>query len=136
MTALSWAEWSKEHPLRMKVIPAQDDQAIVKPEVLHLYRGGAESRSLQVTREELATALRMEYYDPRRQDSIAEHDCDFEDGTWWFGHGMPCLHPQLHATPEVLAEALCAAMPHPGGGSLLVYEDALEATQKVLGGED
>lgn len=37
-------------------------------------------------------------------------------------------------TPEALAEALCDAMPHPGGGSLLVYEDALEAAHKVLGG--
>lgn len=33
---------------------------------------------------------------------------------------------------EALAEALCDAMPHPGGGSRLVYEDALEAAQKAL----
>jgi hypothetical protein len=35
-------------------------------------------------------------------------------------------------TPEALAEALCDAMPHPGGGSQLVYEDALEAARKAL----
>lgn len=33
---------------------------------------------------------------------------------------------------EALAEALCAAMPHDGGGSRLVYEDALEAAQAAL----
>lgn len=35
-------------------------------------------------------------------------------------------------TPEALAEALCAAMPHPGGGSRLEYEEALEAATKAL----
>ena len=35
-------------------------------------------------------------------------------------------------TAEALAEALCAAMPHDGGGSRLVYEEALEAAQKAL----
>jgi tetratricopeptide (TPR) repeat protein len=35
-------------------------------------------------------------------------------------------------TPENLAEALCDAMPNPGGGSDLIYEDALEAAEKAL----
>lgn len=38
----------------------------------------------------------FDYYDPARQNLISEHDCVFEDGEWWFGHGMPCKHPQLH----------------------------------------
>lgn len=38
----------------------------------------------------------LDYYDPARQNLISEHDCTFEDGQWWFGHGMPCKHPALH----------------------------------------
>lgn len=34
---------------------------------------------------------------------------------------------------EDLANALCAAMPHSGGGSRLEYEEALEAAQIALG---
>lgn len=37
-----------------------------------------------------------DYYDPQRQNLISEHDCVFEDGVWWFGHGMPCQYPRLH----------------------------------------
>ncbi len=43
------------------------------------------------------SAERLDYYDPARQNRISEHDCVFEDGEWWFGHGMPCMHPKLHA---------------------------------------
>jgi len=35
-------------------------------------------------------------------------------------------------TAEELAEALCDAMPHDGGGSRIGYEEALEAAQKAL----
>ncbi|MCK2034467.1 hypothetical protein [Microbacterium sp. KSW4-4] len=42
----------------------------------------------------------LDYYDPARQDRISEHDCVFEDGEWWFGHGMPCKHPKLHPEPQ------------------------------------
>lgn len=37
----------------------------------------------------------------------------------------------MSAHEEALAEAICAASPHPGGGSTLVYEDVLAAVQKV-----
>lgn len=40
-----------------------------------------------------------EYYDKKRQNLISEHDCTFEDGTWWFGHGMECQYPALHGAP-------------------------------------
>lgn len=46
------------------------------------------------------SAERLDYYDPARQDRISEHDGVFEDGEWWFGHGMPCKHPKLHAEPQ------------------------------------
>lgn len=42
------------------------------------------------------------YYDPARQDWISEHDCSFEDGQWWFGHGMPCKHPELHSVEHAI----------------------------------
>lgn len=45
----------------------------------------------------------LEYYDPARQDRISEHDCSFEGGAWWFGHGMPCRYPQLHAAEHAIA---------------------------------
>lgn len=48
-------------------------------------------------RAALAVFERLDYYDPRRQNLISEHDCVFEDGEWWFGHGMPCKHPTLHS---------------------------------------
>ena len=47
---------------------------------------------------------KLDYYDPQRQDSISEHDCDWEDGKWWFGHGMPCRHPELHAARPVITD--------------------------------
>lgn len=40
--------------------------------------------------------------------------------------------PRNEARAEALALTLCDSMPHPGGGSLLVYEDALEAATKAL----
>lgn len=43
-----------------------------------------------------------EYYDNARQNLISEHDCTFEDGQWWFGHGMPCQYPQLHAVEHAI----------------------------------
>jgi hypothetical protein len=39
----------------------------------------------------------LEYYDPARQEIRFEHeDCVVEDGERWFGHGMPCRHPEWH----------------------------------------
>lgn len=43
---------------------------------------------------------KLDYYDPARQNLVSEHDCDYEDGEWWFGHGMPCKHPGLHVQPQ------------------------------------
>ena len=62
----------------------------------HIYRERALA-ALAVFEKAHTPTTRLDYYDPARQDSIAAHDCVFEDGKWWFGHGMPCKHPRLHS---------------------------------------
>lgn len=49
--------------------------------------------------------MRFSYYDPSRQDIVSEHDCVFEDGEWWFGHGMICRYPELHAESQTQGSA-------------------------------
>lgn len=70
-----------------------------------------------------------------------------EDGRWlevaseghlfrWDEKDLETIAPMTSLAPlvaEAFAEAMCDAVPHPGGGSQLVYEDVLEAARKVLG---
>jgi hypothetical protein len=54
VTAVDWFNWAWRFPLEVRLIPAQNDEAILKPEVVHLERRGV---YLQATRDELEAAL-------------------------------------------------------------------------------
>lgn len=54
--ALDWREWADRHPLKATKIPAQDNYALDKPEVIHLEREGLEP-SVQFTLAELEAVL-------------------------------------------------------------------------------
>lgn len=81
---------------------------VLKPRLARLSQGHPLHRDVELLTA-LRESLRLDYYDPARQNLISEHDCTYEDGEWWFGHGMPCKHPGLHGAPPALKTALAAA---------------------------
>ncbi|MEV5068892.1 hypothetical protein MRBLMI12_000448 [Microbacterium sp. LMI12-1-1.1] len=84
------------------------------------YDAGATS-DLEIKGRQLFAALAHIFLDSEIGDRAREVTKDFPS-------------PEEFRTPtaEQLAEALCHAMPHPGGGSQLVYEDALEAAEAAI----
>lgn len=56
--AVSWFDWAKLHPLEAKILPAQDDFVIEKPEVIQLVR--EPGLFVQLTADELLGLLDAE----------------------------------------------------------------------------